>query len=127
MNISRRTKILSAPFPAAWEGMRQSLKEMAARIISFPGALNRLIAENEAMDTVENIEFSYDIIKRLEQSEHLVRIGIVTNNFHLFRGLHIARKLTEAEVCGISAYTEHLYLPNNMVRESFGILRDCVL
>ena len=98
-----------------------------AYLISRGIAENRLIAENEAMDTVENIELSYDIIKHLEQSEQPVRIGIITNNFHLFRGLYIAGKLTDAEVCGIAAFTERLYLPNNMVRESFGIVRDCVL
>ncbi len=87
---------------------------------------DRIIAENEAMDTVENIEYSYGMIKAAEPDMSGIRTGIVTSNFHLFRGIHIAEKNTDAGICGIAAYTEHLYLPNNMVRECFGILRDCL-
>ena len=34
--------------------------------------------------------------------------------------------IRDAGICGIAAYTEHLYLPNNMVRECFGIIRDLI-
>ena len=52
--------------------------------------------------------------------------GIVTNSFHVFRGVRIAKKYTSDEVCGIAAYMQPLYMPNNMVRETFGIIRDFV-
>ncbi|SFC53692.1 Uncharacterized SAM-binding protein YcdF, DUF218 family [Butyrivibrio sp. YAB3001] len=81
---------------------------------------NRIIAETNAVDTVQNIVNSLDIIGNSKD----VKIGVVTNNFHVFRGVHIAKKLTDSEVYGIAAYTVPWYLPNNMVRECFGILRD---
>lgn len=114
----------------------------------------RLIAENRAMDTAENIKYSFEIIEGLHRDGNAqntgidsntvistntdivtntdtvanpgigTKTGIITNNFHLFRGLHLAEKETGSDICGIAAYTEPLYLPNNMVRESFGILRD---
>ncbi len=90
----------------------------------------RLIAENRAMDTAENIKYSYEIIDSLHRGGNAqntgigTNTGIITNNFHLFRGIHLAEKETGSDICGIAAYTEPLYLPNNMVRESFGILRD---
>jgi uncharacterized SAM-binding protein YcdF (DUF218 family) len=76
------------------------------------------------MDTSENISYSLDIMKQAAGIDEKLRIGIVTNNFHVFRGVHLAKKLTDHEICGIAAYTIPWYLPNNMVRECFGIVRD---
>ncbi|WP_197029486.1 YdcF family protein [Butyrivibrio sp. AE3004] len=88
----------------------------------------RIIAETKAIDTTENIAFSMNIIDGRDQNvDKTKKIGIVTNNFHVFRGVHIAKKQTTADIYGIAAYTEPWYLPNNMVRESFGIIRDLPL
>ena len=85
----------------------------------------RVIAETKALDTTENIRYSLDIIGQNEEvAGKTSKIGIVTNNFHVFRGIHLARKFTDMEVYGIAAYTVPWYLPNNMVRECFGIIRD---
>ncbi len=71
-----------------------------------------------------NIKNSLEIIEQREGSTENLRIGIVTNGFHVYRGVHIAKKMTDAEICGIAAYMQPQYLPNNLVRESFGIIRD---
>ncbi len=84
----------------------------------------RVIAEPKAMDTSENIQYSLDIMKKAADADKQLKVGIVTNNFHVFRGVHLAKMLTDDEVCGIAAYTVPWYLPNNMVRECFGIIRD---
>ena len=84
----------------------------------------RIIAEPKAMDTNENIQYSIDIMKQAAGADKQLKVGIVTNNFHVFRGVHLAKKLTDDEICGIAAYTVPWYLPNNMVRECFGIIRD---
>ena len=76
------------------------------------------------MDTSENIQYSLDIMKKAADADKQLKVGIVTNNFHVFRGVHLAKMLTDDEVCGIAAYTVPWYLPNNMVRECFGIIRD---
>lgn len=85
---------------------------------------SRIIAETKAMDTVENLVYSFQLMDLESKGSDKVNIGIVTNNFHLFRGIHLAKNLTDNDVCGISAYTLPWYLPNNMVRECCGILRD---
>ena len=84
----------------------------------------RIIAEDRSLDTADNITNALAIIEEREGSTANLRIGIVTNGFHVFRGIHIARKITDAEICGIAAYMEPQYVPNNVVRECFGILRD---
>lgn len=83
----------------------------------------RIIAETKAADTVENITFSTGLMDRTSKQAKM-RVGIVSSNFHVFRGVHLAKGYTENYVCGIASYTVPLYLPNNMVRECFGILRD---
>ena len=44
-------------------------------------------------------------------------IGIITNNFHLFRALQTAKKEGITNISGIAADSSPLYLPNNMLRE----------
>ncbi len=84
----------------------------------------RVIAENDAMDTPANVANSLKIMRESFPDDEGLRFGVVTNNFHVFRGIHLAKKLTTAEVYGISAPVAPLYLPNNLVRECFGIIRD---
>ena len=85
---------------------------------------DRIEVESLSMDTAENIKNALEIIKQNEGSTDNLRIGIVTNGFHVFRGVHIAQKLTDADISGIASYMQPQYIPNNMVRETFGILRD---
>ena len=96
----------------------------AEYLVSLGISESRIKAECQSEDTLENIQNALDIIEKTEGNTANLRIGIVTNGFHVFRGVHIARGLTDAEVCGIAAYMQPQYIPNNMVRETFGILRD---
>ncbi len=87
-------------------------------------APERIIAETKAMDTVANIANSFEIVSSETNTDDM-KIGIVTNNFHVFRGVHLAKNITSNEVYGIAAYTIPWYILNNMVRECFGIAKDC--
>ena len=51
-------------------------------------------------------------------------MGIVTNNFHIFRATHIAEKCGYAKVYGIAAPSEFLMQGNNMLREFMGVMKD---
>jgi uncharacterized SAM-binding protein YcdF (DUF218 family) len=79
----------------------------------------RIILEEQAENTVQNLVFSRALMDREGASA-----AIVTNNFHLFRALHIAAAHGYGDVQGISAYSTALYLPNNMAREFFGVCKD---
>ena len=92
---------------------------MAAYLINRGIDPSRIIIEDQAGNTEQNIEFSMQFI----DPEH-DRVGIVTNNFHMFRGVRIACKAGIVNVCGIAAESNPLYLPNNMVRESLGVAKD---
>ena len=94
----------------------------------------RALAETKALNTTENICYSMELAEAAlteagaaatgENISAGLKIGIVTNNFHVFRCVYLADKLTDCEVHGISAPALPWFLPNNMVREVFGILRD---
>ena len=56
----------------------------------------------------------------------LDHVGIVTNDYHVFRSLALAKKQGIVHVCGIAAGATPWYLPNNMARESFALIKDVV-
>ena len=55
-----------------------------------------------------------------------VSVGIVTNNFHVFRGVMLARHAGFEDACGIAARSNIYFQPNNLVREFFGVMKDLV-
>lgn len=81
----------------------------------------RIILEDKSTDTSENIAFSAVFLDKENDS-----VGVVTNNFHVFRSVQLARHQGIKKVCGISARSNVIFQLNNMVREFFGIMKDLV-
>ena len=75
----------------------------------------RLIMEDQSSDTVENLRFSRALIPEGAS------VGLVTNNFHIFRALAIARK-QEWEVAPVPVATTYLSLPHYLMREFIGVV-----
>lgn len=96
------------------EGMRDYLVERGIA----PG---RILMEDQSTDTSENIAFSARLIGGTDRD-----VGIVTNNFHVFRGVMLARHAGFEDACGISARSNVYFQPNNLVREFFGVMKDLV-
>ena len=95
----------------------------------------RILIENQATNTVENLQNSFDLISSDSDNNHDISIGIVTNDFHVYRSVMIAKKTSGeassgnppvARIDGIAAPSKPFYLPNNMLRESMGIVKDLV-
>ena len=82
----------------------------------------RILLEDKSTNTVENIKYSKVLMKQSYDS-----VGIVTNNFHVFRAVQIAKVQGLEGVCGIAADSNVLYLPNNVLRECCGILKDWIM
>ena len=94
---------------------------MKAWLVSHGIEENRILMETESENTKENMEFSQQYF----DPEH-DRIGIVTNNFHVYRACALARKAGIKNVSGIAADSTKMYLPNNMLREFLGVVKDFV-
>ena len=82
----------------------------------------KIILEGKSQTTVENIRNSKKLMK-----EDYNGVGIITNNFHMFRALRVAEVQGLENICGISAKSNVLYLPNNVLRECGGILKNWLL
>lgn len=82
----------------------------------------RILQEDASTDTGENLEFSAELLDRTQD-----RVVIVTNNFHLYRAMKIAQKKGYVHVEGLAADSHPTMLPNNLLREFFGMAKDfCV-
>ena len=79
----------------------------------------RIVVEKQSRNTVENIRLSMKLMD--PERDHT---GIVTNNFHVYRGCSIAAKTGIRHVCGLAAPSNRLYLPNNLLREFLGVVKD---
>lgn len=83
-----------------------------------------IIRETRSKNTEENLCFSYELIKedwmkRENQSEP--EVLVVTNNFHVFRALLIAKKLG-IKCDGSGSKTKFYYWLNAIIREYIGVL-----
>ncbi len=94
---------------------------MAAYLIGRGIDPARILLEDKSTDTSENIAFS-SVYLDMENDT----VGIVTNNFHVFRGVHLAKHYGIRHVCGIAAPSDIFFQVNNMVREFFGIIKDLI-
>ena len=81
----------------------------------------RIIVEDQALNTYQNIRNSMQFF-----DADTAHVGVVTNDFHVFRGVRIAHKQGVEHVCGVSAPSKKWYLPNNLLRETLGIAKDFV-
>lgn len=82
-------------------------------------APERILMEDKSTNTYQNLKFSAELMESKECS-----VGIVTNNFHVFRSTGLAEKQGFSEVYGISAPSNSFFQPNNMLREFFGVMKD---
>ena len=78
---------------------------------------DRILLEDQSKTTEENLRFSRKFLP--EDAE----VGIITNDFHMFRALQIAKKQGLSDACGIAADSTKFYLPNNMLREYFAEIK----
>ena len=95
------------------EGMAQYLKTQGIDE-------NRIRLEDQSLTTEQNVTNSQKLM------EEGASVGIVTNDFHVFRAKQIAKKYGLKDVCGIAAGSSPLYLPNNMLREFFAEIKFLV-
>lgn len=82
-------------------------------------AEERILTEPLSKNTYENLVFSSKLMDSANS-----RVVIVTNNFHVFRALQIAKKQGYGNVDGLAASSATNFLPNNLLREFVGVLKD---
>ena len=79
----------------------------------------RILTEDASTNTTQNLICSGELLNKSED-----KVVIVTNNFHMFRALAIAKKQGYTHVEGLSAGMYPITVPNNLLREAFGVVKD---
>lgn len=97
------------------EGMKQYLMEAGIEE-------ERILVEDQSGNTYANLQNSKALIDAANS-----RTVIVTNNFHVFRALALAKKMGYQHLQGLAAESYPSVLPNNMLREFFGVMKDLVM
>lgn len=82
----------------------------------------RILAEERSTNTYENLVFSAEFLDKEND-----KVVLVTNNFHVFRALQIGKKQGYEHLEGLAADSYPAMVPNNLLREFFGVAKDFVV
>lgn len=82
----------------------------------------RIQKEDQSKNTFQNLTFSAEYLNKETDS-----VGVVSNNFHVFRAVKIAQKAGYQNVHGIAAKGEPFLQLNNMMREFLGVMKDFLM
>lgn len=90
---------------------------------------NRIIVEEASMNTFENMTFSGAILEKEDESFSYENtpILVVTNNFHMYRAMQIAKKAGFGNVSGAPSGTYVYLFPHYMVREFCAIVKNLAM
>ena len=98
---------------------------MAEELVRKGVASKRLLLEAKSRNTEQNIAFTIPIIQQ-DSKKNLkeLKIGIVTNGFHIYRSSRIAQKKMQCKVYGIAAKNSRFLQVNYLLREFLGVIKD---
>lgn len=83
---------------------------------------DRIFREDRSRTTKENLEFSRAYIE-----DQGARVGIVSNNFHLYRAVCYAKRQGYLRPCPVAADCHPLLFPNYLVREFFAVWKMWII
>ncbi len=104
------------------QGQGEDISEaecMKRELVSRGIPEERILMEDRSTSTMENIRFSLEVIGR-----DGVRIGIVTNNFHVWRAVKIAHRAGADGAVGIAAPFRNALIFHYMAREFFSTVMN---
>ena len=90
-------------------------------LIAHGVAPERIIMEPKATSTMENLKFSFDII-RARGDEPQGHVAIVSSAYHLYRAKLMSRSLGVTDAAGVAAPWGYFFVMlNYFIREAFGV------
>lgn len=103
------------------QGSNETTTEASAMAAYLEGKgieRERIILEEKSTNTDENLSFSKEYV------EDGGSVAVVSNNFHIFRAVNLARHRGYKEPQGLAAKDDIRTTPANLLREFFGVLKD---
>lgn len=110
------------------QGFQETVTEayaMEKYLVEHGVARNKIIKEEKATSTTENIEFSKELLDKYFEDNY--SIVVVTNNFHVFRATSVAIKTGFKDVSHIHAGLQWYNLMPCYLRESVAVLKMWIL
>ena len=98
---------------------------MEKYLLSQGVAADKIIKEEKAVSTYENMKFSKEILDGKLKKDY--RVVVVTNNFHIFRGTSIAKQAGFSQVSHMHAPIQWYNLMPCFLRESLAVLKMLIL
>jgi uncharacterized SAM-binding protein YcdF (DUF218 family) len=83
-----------------------------------------IIKEDRSTSTKENLEFTREILKEIDERNN-IKIEIITTNFHMFRSKLLA-KSNGFQVYGMPAPIHPLLIPTYYIREYMAIIKTFI-
>lgn len=80
---------------------------------------SRILMEDQSTNTVQNILYSRKLIEKDD-----AMVAVVTNGFHVYRSVSIAKKQGMANIQGLSAPSDPILFLSYYVREVLGVMKD---
>ena len=110
------------PFTEGSEMKRYLIEELGV-------SEDRIIVEEASVNTYENMTFTGAILEKEDEgfSYENTPVLVVTNNFHMYRAMQIAKKAGYENVSGAPSGTYIFLFPHYMVREFCAILKNMAL
>ncbi len=110
------------PFTEGSEMKRYLVEELGV-------SKDRIIVEEKSMNTFENMTFSGEILENTDDafSYEETPVLLVTNNFHMYRAMRIAKKAGFENLSGAPSGTYPYLFPHYMVREFGAVLKNVAL
>ncbi|MGV8983317.1 YdcF family protein [Clostridium sp.] len=109
------------------KGSGESITEAEAMkrfLVKHGVAGAQIIKEEKSTDTLENMKFTAEVLKKLDKSEN-IEITIVTNNFHMFRAKFLAQR-QGLKVYGYPAPLHPMLIPTCFVREYLAVINSYI-
>ena len=104
--------------------------EMKRYLIEELGVFKeRILVEEASVNTYENMKFTGELLEKEDEnfSYEKTSVLVVTNNFHMYRAMKIAKKAGYENVSGAPSGTYIYLFPHYMVREFCAILKNLAL
>ena len=108
------------------QGTGESISEAEAirrGLLSEGIEADRILLEERSTSTTENLKFSAELIEK-EKPVKDAKVVIVTNDFHVYRAVKLAKKQGYADVSGLGASDFFAVTIQYYVREFFAVTKE---
>ncbi len=120
LSANKNTKIIVSGGKGSDEGISEA-QCMKDELIKSGIAEARIIMEDNSFSTRENLTNSRVFI------EDGATVVIISNGFHIYRALHLAKELGYTDVYGAGTASTIWLIPANYVREFVAVIKDVIL